>query len=182
MKVTKLPGTTMDIPASDYSVRDIINSMFLAGGLVLSQVSSLTGLPAHVLQNWVKRKFVSSPIQKKYTKNQFCKIVIINFLKEGMQLDIISKLVDGMNQGHEGEEEDNIDEYELYCTFVEIILLTDLDFNQLEHSVDKVIDNHDKAHLRWNKKGKLIFRIMGTIFISSQMKLRADYMVEELNL
>ena len=47
----------------------------LAGGMVLGQIASLTGLEPHTVQNWVKRGFLSNPVNKRYSCNQFCRIV-----------------------------------------------------------------------------------------------------------
>ena len=55
--------------------------MFLAGGIVRSQVSAVTGLESHMIQNWVKRGFLSNPVNKRYSCRQFCRIAIINMLK-----------------------------------------------------------------------------------------------------
>ena len=64
-----LPGTTVEMNMEN-GVQDFLNSLFAANGLVLSQVLQLTGLSAHTVQNWVKRKFVSPPVGKKYDCDQ----------------------------------------------------------------------------------------------------------------
>ena len=57
-----IPGTTLetDRTAAD-NIDGIFRSMFLPGGMVLSQVASITGLEAYTVQNWVKRGFLSPP-------------------------------------------------------------------------------------------------------------------------
>ena len=85
-----LPGTTIEAdPAREGAAEGILSSLFMAGGLVLSQVSQLTGLEPHMIQNWVKRGFVSPPRNKKYTRRQFCRIVIINMLRDSLPLERI---------------------------------------------------------------------------------------------
>ena len=57
-----LPGTTVETDLSRNDAAEaLLSPLFLAGGLMLSQVSQLTGLEPHVIQNWVKRGFVSPP-------------------------------------------------------------------------------------------------------------------------
>ena len=51
-----LPGATVEVDISNpQAADDILSSLFLTGGLMLSQVSQFTGLEPHTIQNWVKR-------------------------------------------------------------------------------------------------------------------------------
>ena len=51
-----LPGTTIAVDWNrPEEAETLLNSLFLAGGLMLSQVASLTGLEPYVIQNWVRR-------------------------------------------------------------------------------------------------------------------------------
>ena len=60
-----LPGTTIPVDWSRPEEAETrLNSLFLAGGLMLSQVASLTGLEPYVIQNWVRRGFVAPPERK----------------------------------------------------------------------------------------------------------------------
>ena len=80
-----IPGTVLTASIAEAEhVSEQFQAMFLAGGMVLSQVSAITGLEGYVIQNWVKRKFVSSPVKKLYSKEQFARIVIINMLRESL--------------------------------------------------------------------------------------------------
>ena len=57
-----LPGTVLKAEAEEAgNVEAMFSPMFLAGGMVLSQVSSITGLEPYIIQNWVKRGFISPP-------------------------------------------------------------------------------------------------------------------------
>ena len=53
-----------------------------ADGLTLGQVCSITGLAPATIQNWVKRGFVSRPIQKKYRERQLARILLISSLRD----------------------------------------------------------------------------------------------------
>ena len=71
-----IPGTTLKIQREDSArVDGLFSSMFMAGGMVLSQVASVTGLEPYTVQNWVKRGFLSPPERKRYTLNQLCRII-----------------------------------------------------------------------------------------------------------
>ena len=67
-----LPGTVLRANAEDADhVESLFQPMFLAGGMVLSQVSSITGLEPYIIQNWVKRGFLTPPQCKRYTLRRF---------------------------------------------------------------------------------------------------------------
>ena len=67
-----LPGTTIAVDWNrPEEAETLLNSLFLAGGLMLSQVASLTGLEPYVIQNWVRRGFVAPPERKRYSRRQF---------------------------------------------------------------------------------------------------------------
>ena len=127
--VTHFPGTRMEVIPEQSKVKDIasniIGNIFTAGGLVLSQVCSLTGLEYYIIQNWVKRGFLSPPVKKMYSKRQFCRIVIINALKDTMQIDQIVKMLSYINGVLADESDDLIDDSELYNYFVNVTFADD---------------------------------------------------------
>ena len=85
-----IPGTTLSARREDAAkMREQFQSLFLAGGIALSQVTSITGLDPYMIQNWVKRGFLTKPTQKRYTLNQLCRIITINMLKGVLPMERI---------------------------------------------------------------------------------------------
>lgn len=116
-----IPGTVLQISREDAdSVEEMFSSMFLAGGMVLSQVASITGLEPYTVQNWVKRGFLSPPMRKKYTVSQLCRIININMLKSILPLERICGLLGYINGTLDSEEDDIIDDATLYFLFVRL--------------------------------------------------------------
>ncbi|MDR1691836.1 MAG: DUF1836 domain-containing protein [Oscillospiraceae bacterium] len=103
-----LPGTTIECAPS--GAETLLGSIFLTGGLVLSQVCQLTGLDQYMVQNWVRRGFCPPPVAKKYTQNQFCRIALINLLKDSLRIDRVATLIDAASE--------SIGECELYLAFL----------------------------------------------------------------
>ncbi len=114
-----LPGTTieMDVPNAA-AAKDFLDNAFLCGGLMMNQVARLTGLEPYMIQNWVKRGFVSPPQKKLYTKRQFCRIVIINMLRDVLQIEKITALLSYINGRLDDESDDIIDDSELYVYYI----------------------------------------------------------------
>ena len=61
-----IPGTDLRGPRTEVeaSIRQI-EGMFLGGGMIRSQLAPVSGVEAHDIQNWVKRGFLSNPVNKR---------------------------------------------------------------------------------------------------------------------
>lgn len=116
-----IPGTVLTGPREDVdsSIRQI-EGMFLGGGMIRSQLASVSGVEAHDIQNWVKRGFLPSPVNKRYSINQFCRIVIINMLRSAMPMEKICSLLAFVNGRLDDESDDLIDDTVLYFMFLRL--------------------------------------------------------------
>ena len=77
------PGMTVEISSLTTGCSiSLFDGIFATGGITLSQVSIMTGLETYLIQNWVKRGFVSSPQRRLYSREQLARIVIINMLRD----------------------------------------------------------------------------------------------------
>ena len=113
---TALRGSRADVEAS---IRQI-EGMFLGGGMIRSQLASVSGVEAHDIQNWVKRGFLSSPVNKRYSIQQFSRIVTINMLRTAMPMEKICSLLAYVNGRLDDESDDLIDDSQLYFMFVQL--------------------------------------------------------------
>jgi hypothetical protein len=141
--VTKYPGTTIEVLSLKKGNSKILfDGIFATGGITLSQVSNMTGLEPYLVQNWVKRKFVSSPVKKLYSKEQFARIVIINMLRESLQIESICSLAQVIGGAVDDETDDLIKDDELYHRYVDMICDEDIELSDISDK-EKVIK---KAH------------------------------------
>lgn len=116
-----IPGTALMCSRErPEAAEEMIRSMFLAGGMVRSQVAQATGLEAHAVQNWVKRGFLAPPVNKRYTCRQFCRIVLINMLKSALPMEEICGLLSYINGYLDDESDDAIDDSRLYFVFLRV--------------------------------------------------------------
>lgn len=116
------PGTTIEVlELKKGSSKMLFDGIFAAGGITLSQLSNMTGLEPHVIQNWVKRRFVSSPVKKMYSSQQFARIVIINMLRETLQIESICNLINIIGGDIDDPSDDLISDDELYHVYVDMI-------------------------------------------------------------
>ncbi len=116
------PGTTIEvIELKTGASRQLFDGIFATGGITLSQLSNMTGLEPHVIQNWVKRRFVSSPVKKTYSAKQFARVVIINMLRDTLQIDAICNLLNVIGGDIDDPADDLISDDELYHMYVDMI-------------------------------------------------------------
>ena len=109
-----IPGTVLSAPrAQAGQIEEQFRAMFLPGGMVLSQVSAITGLDGYIVQNWVKRGFLTRPENKHYSLRQLCRIININMLKSVLPIDRICSLLGYVNGRLDDEADDMIDESEV---------------------------------------------------------------------
>lgn len=87
---------------------------FITDGIMLSQIKEISGVDGTTLQNWVKRGWIGSTVNKKYSKNQLARILIINMLRDSMHLEEIDFLLKYINGTINYEEDDIIPESKLY--------------------------------------------------------------------
>lgn len=133
------PGTVIEvIKLKKGGSRTLFDGIFAAGGITLSQVCSMTGLEPYVVQNWVKRKFVSSPRKKIYSAEQFARIVIINMLRDTLQIESICNLINVIGGNANNPADDLISDDELYHRYVDMISSVQINITD-EASVKKAV-------------------------------------------
>ncbi len=116
-----IPGTVLTAQRNKpEEAETMLRAMFLAGGMMRSQVAAVTGLEAYTVQNWVQRGYLSSPVEKRYSCRQLCRILIINMLKSALPMERICGLLSYINGKLEDESDDCIDDSQLYFAFLRV--------------------------------------------------------------
>lgn len=122
--VGNLPGTTLPLPEGQQdALFNVLDPIFAVspGGLLLSQVTELTGLGAATIQNWVKRGWVSNPVNKRYGELHVARILLINLLRPAMKLENIAALLRYVNGSVDDRADDIIPETQLYSLLCSVL-------------------------------------------------------------
>jgi len=156
--------------------------MMLTGGLTLGQVSTVTGLEPHTIQNWVKRGFLAPPRGKRYNMEQLCRIITINMLRGALPLERICGLLSYINGSLTDESDDIIDDTVLYFMFVRLAAQarTMKTPHQWQQAIEATLADYEEpfpgAALRIGK----VLRIMLTAWIATRLRQETEAMLTEI--
>ena len=179
-----IPGTVLQIPRSDADrIENTFSSLFLAGGITLGQITDLTGLEPYTVQNWVKRRYVSSPKGRMYDVDQFSRLVIINMLKQSLQLDSIVKLLSYINGQLDDRSDDIITDSELYHLFVSLLIELNgsTDANALDDAAEHITVGYVEPSPGARRRLCKVMIIMAQSYFSSELKKKSELLMCELD-
>ena len=178
-----IPGTTLTGQRENADrVDGLIQSMFLAGGLTLSQVASVTGLESYTIQNWVKRGFLSPPRNKRYDMEQLCRLININILKGNKPLEQIVKLMGYLNGDLADESDDLVDDTQLYFFFVKLAARARYigGTKAWDDALIEVTEDYREPVPGAREKLIKVLKVMLTIWCANMLKMQADAMMAEM--
>ena len=181
---TTYPGTTVEISKLEKGCsKQFFNSIFATGGLTLSQVCIMTGLEPYLVQNWVKRGFVSSPVKRVYSPRQFARIIIINMLRESLQIDKICDLISITAVKLNDDRDDIVTDDELYHRYVDMLSEGNIDIGDFE-SVKMAADKAADEFAVWlpipKKEISGILQVMAYAHFAGLLKKNAESILESL--
>ena len=178
-----IPGTVLTAPRQDAAhIAEQFHAMFMPGGMLLSQVSAITGLESYIIQNWVKRGFLTKPQNKRYTLRQLCRIININMLKGVLPLERICSLLGYVNGQLDDESDDMIDDSVLYFMFVRLASRS-RELYQAESrdaALDQVLADYLEPVPGAKARVREILRIMLTAWLAARMTQEAERMLTQL--
>ena len=160
----QLPGTRINVEEISVNAAErVLDNLFLCGGLTLSQVATLCGVELYTVQNWVSRGFVSPPKGRRYSRRQFCRLVIIKMLKDSLSIPDITAMLSYINGNLADEGDDTVADDRLYADFVGMTCVTDPD-NALQAAQETAGEN---------KKLATVLYAMYLAYRSSELKQKA---------
>ncbi len=178
-----IPGTVLQIRREEADgVEELFSSMFLAGGMVLSQVCSITALEPYTVQNWVKRGFLSRPAGKRYTLRQLCRIIHINLLKSVLPMERICALLRYVNGDLAREDDDIIDDAALYFLFVRIASRVRELHGQLDETLDAALADYVEPVPGAKERVEKALKIMLTAWMAARLGQEAERMLVQLQM
>ena len=178
-----LPGTTIAAHREDADkTRQQFDALFLARGLTLSQVSSITGLEPYAVQNWVKRGFLTPPKAKRYDQEQVCRIILINMLKGTLALEQITHMLSYVNGNLADDSDDLIDDAVLYFMFVRLAARARHigGTEQWDEAVESVLTDYREPVPGAKERVRKVLRTMLTAWVANRLRLETEEMLKNL--
>ncbi len=179
------PGTTIEVSVLKVgNSRILFDGIFASGGISLSQVCAMTGLEPYIVQNWVRRKFVPPPNKKLYSRQHFSRIVIINMLRETLQIDAICNLIEIIAGNPDDPTDDLIDDCELYHIFVDMLATDGIDLTDAQSvlaAATKAAEGFDSKIVGGEAKLINILQVFLYAHASARLRDNSKEMLSHLN-
>ena len=178
-----IPGTTLEDRRDNADhIESLFTSMFLAGGLTLSQVAAVTGLETYTIQNWVKRGFLSPPRSKRYDMEQVCRIINMNLLKGCLPLEQICSLMTYLNGCLSDESDDLVDDTMLFFLFVRLAARARHigGTKNWDVALQEITENYVEPVHGAREKLVNVLRIMLTVWAANTMRANAERLISQL--
>ncbi|MBE6943586.1 MAG: DUF1836 domain-containing protein [Ruminococcaceae bacterium] len=178
-----IPGTVLEVHREiEGESEQMLRAMFLGGDISLSQVAGVTGLEPYTVQNWVKRGFLTPPVQKKYSIDQLCRIININMLRGVFSLERTCGLLGYVNGQLDDHSDDIIGDAQLYFMFVSLAARA----QQLSRpeACDRVLGemlrDYREPYPGAKERVSNALKVMLTAYLAARMRASADSMLAHL--
>lgn len=182
-----IPGTILDRKAmGDVTGLEFLSKIFyISDGIMLSQIKEISGIDGSTLQNWVKRGWVENSKLKRYNIDQVAHILIINMLRNCMQLDRIAFLIKYINGSVDNRSDDIICDSKLYDYICRILdkLMRDADgctFETLRRCIQEETSTYEEKVSGAARRLTNALEIIVTAHYASILKKHTDDKLSEI--
>ena len=187
LNIENIPGTVLPMAKMDGATGlDFLNKVFfITDGIMLAQIREITGVDGTTLQNWLKRGWVPKPNNKCYGREHLARILIINMMRDTMQLSRVDFVLRYINGDIDNCEDDIIEESLLY-DYICRVMMTISDenstgFNAIAEVVDSVLEGYTEKYSGAKRRLSTGLTIIVTSYYASLVKAVADGILDELD-
>lgn len=184
LNLNNIPGTVLKLEKMGGSVGlEFLDKVFyISDGIMLSQIREITGIDGTTLQNWLKRGWVPNPKNRMYSREQLSRIMIINMMRDTMQLSRVSYLLRYLNGDDDGDR--IITESRLYDYVCKIIVkITSPDsaaLNDLSEVIEEVTEDYAEPVGGAKRRLSEALRVIVVSYYAAMIKSIADASVDRL--
>ena len=184
MNLKNIPGTILEKEKMDNATGlNFLNKVFyITNGIMLGQIREISGIDGTTLQNWVKRGWVGNPTKKTYDKEQLARILIINMMRDTMQLSRVIFLLTYVNG--EDERDRIVTESQFYdyiCQTLERVASPDsAGLNDLEPMIENVLADYEEVSAGARRRLAEGIRIVVITYYAALVKSVADDTLDAL--
>ncbi len=182
-----IPGTQMNKEAmGNVTGLAFLDKIFyIQHGIMLAQIRDISGIDGSTLQNWVKRGWTGNAINKKYSKDQLSRILLINMMRQALQLEKIDHLLHYINGDIDSKDDDIIPEsllYDYVCRIVDAVSgETVFDTDDLRRYIEDMTADHPEVFPGARQRLNHVLEIILTAYNASLLAEYANNQLQELS-
>ncbi len=182
-----IPGTVMEREkmGNVTGLEFLDKIFFVTDGIMLAHIREICAIDGSTLQNWTKRGYVASAKSKKYDKNQLARILIINMMRDTMQLDKISRVLAYVNGKVNDTADDIIPESELYgclCKVIDQLVEDELppDADNIHDLITRALGGYEEKVAGAKKRLERACSVIILTYYAALVKEKADSLYGEI--
>ena len=174
-----IPGTLMDkMRMGNVTGLEFLDKIFyITNGIMLAQIREICGIDGSTLQNWTKRGWVANAHNKRYGKDQLARILIINMMRESMQLERIAALLTYVN-GRAGDKSDDIIPesllYDYLCRIIDELVDDGPQGDNVKKLIHRTLNSYEECAPGARKRLENACEIIIYAYYSSLVKQKAN--------
>ncbi len=171
----KFPGSTISYDADIPGGAEIVFSALFAGGnLMLAQMAHISGLEPYVIQNWIARGFLPSPVNKRYNRSQLSRILLIRMLRTVLSIEDICRLLRYVNGHLDDTSDDLVDDSLLYMALVALL-------DDDPPSMQEVLKDYREPFPGAQRRVEQVLEIMVLAYRAAELKEQAEAYLSTLD-
>lgn len=183
-QLNNIPGTILNRDKMDGAtgLEFLDKVFFITDRIMLAQIREITGIDGTTLQNWLKRGWVGTPDKKSYTKEHLARILIINMMRDTMQLSRIIFILQYVNG--KSEEDRIVKESVLYGYICKV--LDRLSENGevsgagIDGIISDVLSDYDEPVSGAERRLSVGIKVITITYYSAQIKAEAEAILDSL--
>lgn len=183
-QVNNIPGTILNRAKMDGATGlDFLDKVFfITDKIMLAQIREITGIDGTTLQNWLKRGWVGTPNKKSYTKEHLARILIINMMRDTMQLSRIIFILQYVNG--KSEEDKIVRESVLYGYICKVLdrLSENGEVNSagIDCIISDVLSDYDEPVSGAKRRLSVGIKVITITYYSALIKAEAEAILDSL--
>lgn len=183
-QVNNIPGTILNRDKMDGAtgLEFLDKVFFITDKIMLAQIREITGIDGTTLQNWLKRGWVGTPNKKSYTKEHLARILIINMMRDTMQLSRIIFILQYVNG--KSEEDKIVRESVLYgyiCKVLDRLSENgDISGAGIDGIISDVLSDYNETVSGAERRLSVGIKVITITYYSALIKAEAESILDSL--
>lgn len=176
-----IPGTILPRERlNDVTGAEFLRKVFyVTDRIMLTQIREITGIDGTTLQNWVKRGWVKNPVKKTYSEEQLARILLINMMRDTIQLSRIIRLFDYICDDGENDVSEKF-LYDCVCGVLDQVTSSSGGIGGLDEIILDMLRGYDDISTETKVRILNGIRIIVVTYYATTMKATAEYMLESV--